>query len=422
MEQLTEKLTVISGKIAQNRVIQIISRAFMMLMPITMLGSFAALFKGIGIEAYQAFIASIGAVPVLNTIYQWTTGMLAVYLAFLVAYSFAENIKCSKSNMAVGLVSLACFLICTPYQEVPTDFGVDTLLPTTWLGATGMFSAIVISFVVGGIYYACQKWHIEIKLPEQVPPFVSAQFSSLIPGAIALTLFGIVSAIFSGTSFGTLHQLVYTIIGTPLHAVTGNVFGYWILMVVLYGLWFLGIHGGMTVGPVIMMLFMQVQMENLAAFQAGTPLPHLCVGDSLSYGTGSLPMLVAALIFMKSEQGKAVSRLAVLPAFFGVDEPAYFGMPMILNPMFFIPWVIGSPTIATFGAHILKVVGLLSYANGTGASAANLPFFMGNLMNYGMSGLLWGFVSFALIVLMYVPFVKAYDKQLLEAEAANSQE
>ena len=93
MEQLTEKLTVISGKVAQNRVIQIISHAFMMLMPITMLGAFAALFKGIGIEAYQAFIASIGAVPVLNAIYQWTTGMLGVYIAFLVAYSFAQDRK-----------------------------------------------------------------------------------------------------------------------------------------------------------------------------------------------------------------------------------------------------------------------------------------------------------------------------------------
>ena len=418
MDQLIEKLTAVSGKIAQNWVIHVIMNAFMMLLPITMLGSFAALFKGIGIEAYQAFINSNGIATVLNTIYQWTTGMIGVYLAFLVAYAFAQQTKCSKSEMAVGLVSLASFLIVTPYTQTPTDFGVATSLPTDWLGSSGMFSAIVISFVVGGIYMACQKGHVEIKLPDSVPPFISAQFSSLIPGAIALALFGILSAVFAGTQFGTLHQLVYSVISTPLHAVTGNVFGGWILMVVLYGLWFLGIHGGMTVGPIIMMLFMQVQMENMAAFQAGQALPHMYIGDALSYGTGSIPMLVAALIFMKSEQGKAVSRMAVLPAFFGVDEPAYFGMPMILNPLFFIPWVIGSPTISVFGTHLLKVIGLLGYSNGTGGqSAANLPFFMGNLMNYGMSGLIWGCVLFVLIVLMYIPFVKAYDKQLLENEA-----
>jgi PTS system cellobiose-specific IIC component len=417
VQGVIDKLTAVSGAIAQNWVIQVIMKAFMMLLPITMLGSFAALFKGLGIEAYQAFIASNGVAGVLATIYQWTTGMIGVYLAFLVAYAFAQHTKCAKSEMAVGLVSLACFLIVTPFQSVPTDFGVNTLLPTDWLGSSGMFTAIIISFVVGGIYLFCQKFHIEIKLPDAVPPFISAQFSSLIPGAIAMVLFGIVSALFAGTEFGTLHQLVYSVIASPLHAVTGNVFGTWILMVTLYGLWFLGIHGGMTVGPIIMMLFMQAQMENMAAFQAGTPMPNLCVGDSLTYGTGSLPMLVAALIFMKSAQGKAVSRMAILPAFFGVDEPAYFGMPMILNPLFFIPWVLGAPTLSVFGTHALKLIGLLPYSNGTAGSAANLPFFVGNAMGYGTAGIIWGCVFFVLIVLMYVPFVKAYDKQLQANEA-----
>ena len=90
MDQLIEKLTAVSGKIAQNWVIHVIMNAFMMLLPITMLGSFAALFKGIGIEAYQNVITSTGAVIVLYTIYQWTTGIIGAYLAFLVAYAFAQ--------------------------------------------------------------------------------------------------------------------------------------------------------------------------------------------------------------------------------------------------------------------------------------------------------------------------------------------
>lgn len=420
MDQFIEKLTAISGRIAQNWIIHVIMNAFMMLLPVTMLGSFAALFKGIGIEAYQAFIASTGAIDVLSVIYQWTTGMIGAYLAFLVAYAFAQHTKCARSEMAVGLTSLVCFFICTPYT-IPEEAVAPSSLPTTWLGSQGMFSAIIISFVVGGIYLACQKGHVEIKLPEQVPPFISAQFSSLIPAAISMVLFGVISKAFAGTSFGTIHQLVYTVIALPLQSVSSNVFGYWILMIFLYGLWFLGIHGGMTVGPIIMMLFMQLQMENLAAFQAGTPMPHLCSGDALTFGTGSIPMLIAALVVCKSEQGKAVSRMAVLPSLFGVDEPAYFGMPMILNATFFIPWVIGAPTISVFGTRLLKLAGLLPYANGTGASAANLPFFVGNLMSYGTSGLIWGCVMFALIVAMYVPFVMAYDKLLLANEAEVAQ-
>ena len=93
---------------------------------------------------------------------------------------------------------------------------------------------------------------------------------------------------------------------------------------------------------------------------------------------------------------------------------------MILNPIFFIPWVIISPTVSIFGTYILKLIGLLPYANGTGGNAANLPFFVGNLMQYGIWGLIWGIVFFVIIVICYIPFVKAYDKQKL-AEEVNTQ-
>jgi PTS system cellobiose-specific IIC component len=415
MEKFLDKLIAISSKFGQNRVLNVIQGSFMLLMPITMLGGFAALFKGIGIDAYQNFTTSVGIADILGTIYQWTIGMFGVYIAFLVAYQFAKTYKCSRSDMAVGLTSLVCFLIVTPFVT-PEDPYASSMLPTNWLGSSGMFTAIIIAFVVGFIFLFCQKYNIVIKLPEQVPPMVSAQFTSLIPGAIAMILFAVIGKIFAGTDLGSFHQLIYTIVSAPLKSLGSNIFGYWILLMVLYALWFCGIHGGMTAGPIIMMLFMQLQMENMAAFQARQPLPHMFVGDQLSYGTGSLPMIIAALIFCKSESNKSITRLSFLPALFGVDEPAYFGMPMILNPLFFIPWVILSPTISVLFTHILQMLHLLSYANGTGGNASNLPFFVGNLMSYGVSGLIWGIVQFALLVLCYVPFVKAYDKQMLEKE------
>jgi hypothetical protein len=271
MEKFLDKLIAISSKFAQNSVLNIIQGAFMMLMPVTMIGGFVALFNGIGIDAYQAFITSAGIKGVLNVIYQWTIGMFGVYVSFLVALQFARVHKCSKSDIAVGLVSMVCFLIVTPYV-IPEEPFAPASLPVNWLGASGMFTGIIIAFVVGYIFKFCQKYNIVIKLPEQVPPMVSAQFTSIIPGAIAMILFGILNAVFAGTSLGSFHQLIYTIVSAPLNAVGANVFGGWLLMIVLYGLWFCGIHGGMTVGPIIMMLFMQLQMENMSAFQAGQPL------------------------------------------------------------------------------------------------------------------------------------------------------
>ena len=420
MEKFLDKLIAISSKFAQNKVLNVIQSSFMLLMPVTMLGGFAALFNGLGIDAYQAFITSTGIKSILSVIYQWTIGMFGVYVSFLVGLQFARTFKCAKSDMAVGLISLVSFLIVTPYI-IPEEPYAASSLPTTWLGSSGMFTAIIIAFVVGGIFMFCEKNNIVIKLPEQVPPMVSAQFTSLLPGAIALILFAIVGKIFAGTELGSFHQLIYTIVSTPLKALGSNVFGYWVLMIFLYGLWFCGIHGGMTAGPIIMMLFMQLQMENMTAYQAGQALPHMFIGDALSFGTGSIPMLVAALIFCKSESNKSITRLSFLPALFGVDEPAYFGMPMILNPIFFIPWVILAPTVSVWGTHILKLIGLLGYANGTaGSNAANLPFFVGNMMNYGVGGLIWGCVLFVVIVLCYVPFVKAYDKQMLDKEQENA--
>ena len=416
MENFMDKLIAVSGKFAQNKALNIIQGAFMMRMPVTMVGGFTALFNGIGVDAYQAFIASAGIKDVLSVIYQWTIGMFGVYVAFLVAYQFANVYKCAKSNIAVGLTSLVCFMIVTPFV-VPDEPYAASSLPLNWLGSSGLFTAIIIGFVTGFIFLFCQKNNIVIKLPDQVPPMVSAQFTSIIPAALAMILFGIVGKIFAGTSLGSFHQLIYTIVSTPLHAVGSNIFGQWILMIVLYGLWFCGIHGGMTCGPIIMMLFMQLQMENMTAYQAGQAIPNMVAGDALSFGTGSLPMLIAALIFCRSESCKSITRLGFIPAFFGVDEPIYFGMPMILNPIFFVPWVQVAPTVSVLGTHLLKMIGLLSYSNCTaGSNASNLPFFVGNMMNYGVSGLIWGCVLFVIIVLAYIPFVKAYDKQMLEQE------
>ena len=422
MDKFMEKLVGISSKLAQNNVLNIIQSAFMLMMPVSMIGGFAALFNGISVEAYQVFITSAGIKTVLSVIYQWTIGMIAIYLSFLVAYRHAQTYKYAKSDIAVGITSLVSFLIVTPFVTPEEPFA-PTMLPSSWLGASGMFSAIIIAFAVGNIFKLCNKYNIAIRLPEQVPPMISAQFTAIIPAALSMILFGIVSVLFAKTSFGCFHQMIYSVISKPLNAVGSNVFGLWILQVVLYGLWFCGIHGGMTVGPIIMMLFMQLSMENMTAYQTGAPLPNMLAGDALSFGTGSIPLIIAALIVCRSESCKSISRFGFIPALFGVDEPVYFGMPMIMNPIFFIPWVIGAPTISVFGTHLLKMIGLLGYSNCTGGqNAANLPFFVGNMMNYGVAGLIWGCVFFALIVLMYIPFVKAYDNQMLKQEQQNAAE
>lgn len=416
MAQFSDKLVGISSRMAQSKVLNIIQSAFMMLLPVTMIGGFASLFNGLGIDVYQSFIDNAGLKPILGTVYQWTIGMIGLYLSFLVAYQFSKTMQGSSSHIATGLTSIICFLIATPYT-IPEEPYAASTLPVSWLGASGMFSAIIIAFIVGGITLFCKKYRIAIRLPEQVPSMVASQFTSILPSLFSIIFFAILNVVISGTSFGSFHQIIYSLVSMPLQAVGSNIFGVWVLQVALYGLWFCGIHGGMTVGPIIMILFMQLQMDNMTAYQAGQELPNMVTGVGLSYGTGSLPLVIAALIFCKAKSIKSIVKLGFIPAFFGVDEPVYFGVPMILNPLLFIPWVLATPTIAVFGTYLLQNIGLLGFSNCTaGSNAANFPFFVMNTMNFGWAGLFWGLILFALCVLVYIPFVKAYDKQMLIEE------
>lgn len=415
MQKFLDKLVDVSAKLAQSRILQTIQRAFMKLMPITMIGGFASLFKGIDFGGYQAWLQATPLYGILGTVYQFTVGLLGLYVAFLVAYSYTDVFNLKKSGgVEVGLVSLMCFLIVTPYTPAETAYGAATL-STQWLGSTGMFTAIIISFLTGIIFTFCEKNNLGIKLPDSVPPMIAMQFNALIPGLFAVVIFGAITVAFSFTAIGSLQQAIYTVVSAPLNALGANIFGEYILTLVCYMMWFFGIHGGMTIMPVMMLLFTPLQMANLAAYQAGADLPNMVTGGYLSYGSGSLPLLIAALLVCKSSTNKSLTKLAILPSFFGVDEPAYFGFPMILNPIFFVPWVIITPTISVLGTYLLQNLGLLGYA--TGASAGGfVPFFVSNLVSFGMKGLIWGCVFFAIDVAVYIPFIKAYDKQMLNKE------
>lgn len=413
-KKMEDFLLKISNTFARSVTLSIISSAFMMIMPFTIVGSFASLFKGIDIGGYQSWLQSTPLYNTLGAVYQFTVGLLAVYIVFCVGYQAAVKKQMKKQAITIGLTALMAFLIITPYTPGPDAYSPATLT-TSWLGSSGMFMAILVGFITCKIYQLCAKYHIEIKMPEQVPPTIAKQFNAIIPSAIVAIFFMLVNILFGMTPFGNVQDALYSIIRIPLSAIGGSIWGIWLLQVLVYTFWFFGIHGGMSVGPFLMLLCTPLQMANLAAYQAGAELPNLITGTVIQTGSGSLVLLVAALFVCKAEANKTITKLAIIPALFGVDEPAYFGFPMIMNPIFFIPWVILVPTINVFGTYILQLLGIIGGATGVNAGAF-VPFFVGNLLSYGVKGLIIGFIFFAVEVMIYVPFVKVYDKQQLAKE------
>jgi PTS system cellobiose-specific IIC component len=413
MQKFIDKLTVWSEKLSQSFFLKVIMGGFMVILPLTMIGSFASLINGITWAPIKGFLTSSGIGAVLGAIYQFTIGCMALFLAFSMGHSAAEQLDLKKQAISAGVVNLVCFLVLTPYQIGEMGGGI---LPMDWTGASGMFSSIVCGFVTAGVFKFCLKKNIAIRLPKQVPPMVSNQFTAIIPALFAVMISGITRYVMSLTSFESFHNFVYTIVGLPLRGLGSNIFGAFVLFTFCSFLWFFGIHGGMIVMNMLMLVFTPLQMENLAAYQAGKPLPNMVTGQFISIGTGSLVILCIILALCKSKTGNAVAKLAIIPSIFGIDEPAYFGLPMIMNPVFFIPWVLVANILSVFGTYILNLTGLLPYASGA-SIGYNLPFFVNNFVTFGWKGVVWGFVFFALDFVICIPFVKAYDRQMLKREA-----
>lgn len=419
MDLLEKGVAPIANKLSANLVIQSISKGLMALMPVLMLGSFASLLQNLPIDAYQNFITEIGLLGIFQTIVNVTTNMMALYSVFSIAYAFTTSKNQNHNAFAAGLIALFCFLIITPLEVTGEGWAAVTNLPLSWLGAKGLFSAMIVAIVSGYIYDYLLDKNITIKLPDSVPPFVSKSFAGIVPGVILAIIFGALTLAFKMSSFGDLHNAIYTLIGGPLSGLGGSIWAA-LLIYVLSGLcWFFGIHGVAVVG-VIIPIWMAADAANVAAISAGGTATNLVtytwintVGNIGGAGC-TLGLIVLMLFFAKSERYKSFAKIGIVPSLFGINEPVTFGLPCMLNPVLFFPFVF-TPVILIAIAYVLTVLGIMPIGNGVGAPVGT-PVFIAGLFNLGIAGVIWQIVAFLLSVLIYYPFFKILDNKALKEE------
>lgn len=165
-----------------------------------------------------------------GNIYLFTTGMLALYLVFCSGYQYAQKSGQKKQALAIGLTSLLAFFIVTPYTQAGEASSVAQI-PVQWLGAQGLFMALVVGVLTGFIFKFCLEHHVEIKLPEQVPPTIARQFSALLPILFVCVFLSLIKCIFSLTPYGDVQNAFYTLLSIPLKAIRASVFGLFFLWV-----------------------------------------------------------------------------------------------------------------------------------------------------------------------------------------------
>ena len=412
IEILEEKLVPVAAWVAENKYVNGIRRAFIMMMPLLMIGSIFLMITAFPLPAYQRGMASLlgeNWKDIFDIPVSATFNLIALFVSFLVAQQLAKQFE--LDSIAVGLLSLASFLILTPLGNT-SEFG--QVITFTWLGSKGMFVAMVIGVVTVKIFHFFVKRDILVKMPDGVPPEVIKSFEALIPGTVILATALLLRVGMEHTSYGTIHDFVYKMLALPLRALGTSYIGSILTVFAISILWSVGINSGSMVNGFVRPFWLENQAENIAALQAGQPLPHVITEQFFDMiwmgGAGvTLSLLLAIVIFAKSKHIKSVGAIGIVPGIFNINEPVLFGLPIILNPIMLIPFNI-VPIVMVTTQYIAMNIGLVSKPLGVAFPWPTPAVISGFITVGDLSGALIQIVNLIIGAMIYLPFLRIIDK------------
>lgn len=414
-----KKVSKIAGKFQNNLIVSSITQGMMSTMGVLMGSAIINIVINLPIEAWKTFLTNIGLMKPLSEVVQ-IANCVGIFMSFGIGKTIAEKMGV-KNPVQAGVISLFSFLICTPLVAETTDYGVSYMMGLDLLGAQGVITAMLVGIIAGSLFTKMSNSKFIIKMPDSVPPFVSQSFEDLPSFLVTIIPFVIVRIIFGLTSFGCFTSFVNTILQIPLIAVGNSLIGHLVILVACSLLWWLGMHGTLIIYPALMVLTYAPLTENIAAVASGSPAPNLLSMMTLLMiiqaigGPGCLfGLYIDMAFFTKSERYKAQGKLQLVPGLFNVIEPAVYGMPIVLNFMLLIPFVLLPVTVYLLLYLCLKI-GLF-----TTPIALVSVFLPGPVLGFlAGGGIGFGIFIISMCVLscvVYYPFVKVLDRQALEEE------
>lgn len=346
-----------------------------------------------------------------------TMSITTIFVTLGIGYYFSKEEGVDPIFGAA--ISLVSFLLLTP----TADGGeLGSVLQIDRLGAKGMFVGMIAAFLSAYMYTFFVKKNWTIKMPDTVPPAVSKSFAALIPAVLTLTTFLAINIIFKFTTWGNPHDFIYEIIQTPLTKLGSGIAATVVAIFAIQILWFFGLHGQIIVNSVMDPIWNTLSLENLNAFQAGTEMPNIITKQFMETftvglgGTGmTLVVILAILIFMKSKQLKEIARLAAPAGLFNVNEPVIFGLPIVLNPIIAVPWIL-APVAATLVAYFAMASGLVPATTGVTVPWTTPVLISGFLATNSIAGSILQLVQMAVVLVIWFPFLMVLDKKNYELE------
>lgn len=413
----------IANRIAQVRWLVSLRNAFVSVMPITIAGSVAVLIKSLVSAAkvqlgWHTFaFAMQPLVNISDIVWRGSFSLFALFLAVSLGYQLAKTFGANR--LAGAIIALSSFMMSVANYAQINLHGVNVTIKEAFgidqFSTTGIFTAILFSSIGFAIYLACFKARIGIHLQANLPHAEQAAFDSLIPGIIALFVVGAINylfQIFTGTYFGNwlLHS-----IQVPLVKM-GQGFGMVLLVTLLVQVfWFFGLNGMSVLAPILDSIWLTAQNINVTAARNGIVPKFLWVRGSFDAfawfgGTGgSLMLIVAILLFSKRSDYRTVAKVALAPGIFNISEPIVFGLPIVLNPIYFIPFTI-APIVNVAFSYLITMMGLVNPVQV--AVPSIVPPIIGPFLacNYDWRAIVLSIINMLIALAIWTPFVFAADK------------
>lgn len=416
MNKFMEKFIEIAGRIGGQRHLVAIRDGFVAIMPLIIIGSIGILINNFPPLGKFEFVEWMNGIfgdgnwqTVGDSIWNGTFAVLGLLIAFSIAYNLAKSYE--VDGLSAGLISAASFIMLVP--ETP-DWGLDF----NWLGAQGLFVAIILGLVLTELFRVLVQSKFTIKMPEGVPEGVARSFTALIPATIILIIVGFFQALLHVFADVSVFEMIFNMIQKPLQGL-GNTLPAAIVVAFLnHILWFFGLHGTNIIGSVIEPVYLPLIQENLEMFSNGMSafdVPNLVTKpflDSFVFMGGSgttLALLIAIFIVVRREKNhpyREVAKLSAPASLFNINEPVIFGLPIVLNPVMLIPFIL-VPVTLTIISYVALATGIVP------KTVAILPWTTPPLLSgYLVTGGSWRgvglqIINLAVAVVLYVPFIMA---------------
>lgn len=418
----------LAEKVGRNKYLLSIRDGFLVSMPLLIAGSFFLLIANFPIPGWTEFWGKIFGE-------NWTTFMvkpteatfniMAIIVVMAIGYSFAGHMKVNKIFGAA--ISIVSWFLLMPYEVLVKGSllvsGVDTNvsgIPLKWVGSSGLFVGMIVAFLAVHIYAFANSKGWVIKMPDGVPPTVIQSFAALIPATLVITVFFVVNIIFSFTPFENAFNFVFEMLQIPLLNLGNTVWAMVTAYIFVHIFWFIGVNGGSVVGAVYNPILQTLAAQNLEAFRTGEPIPNIISQQFQDLfatfgGAGStLSLLIAMLLFCRSKRIKNLGKLSLAPGIFGINEPIIFGLPIVLNPIMFVPFLL-VPTFNIVVSYIVMKIGLVPYPSGVPITWTT-PIIVSGFLSTGWTGAVLQVLLLIAGVFIYMPFIKIMDKQFMKEE------